>query len=267
MEEKKELLSSRVIVALSGGKASAWCANWAFENFNKEDIVLYFNDTKWEHQDLYRFMDDLSEYFNHQVLNDSDGRDPEQLFNDKHAIANNRMPFCSRILKANRMQSFYRDGDIIIFGIGPDEIQREDALNMVYLEIGNKKKKWADLRFPLIENNVSRGEIDLFLEKSGIKQPIIYDLGFEHNNCSGGCVRAGKRHWKHLFETLPEVYMDRERMENDFMKKFNKRATIFKDESLSEFRHRIENGLLSNYYNKPMKIKSRECVGICDYNN
>jgi len=108
----------RVIVALSGGKASAWCANWAFQNYDKKDIVLYFNDTKWEHVDLYRFLDDLSKYFDHPILYDSDGRNPEQLFNDQHAIANNRMPFCSRVLKAERLHNFYNDGDAIIFGIG-----------------------------------------------------------------------------------------------------------------------------------------------------
>ncbi len=31
-----------VIVTISGGKASAWCADWALKNYPKEDVVLYF---------------------------------------------------------------------------------------------------------------------------------------------------------------------------------------------------------------------------------
>lgn len=47
---------SRVIVAISGGKASAWCAGWALEKYDKNNVILYFNDVKWEDQDLYRFL-------------------------------------------------------------------------------------------------------------------------------------------------------------------------------------------------------------------
>jgi 3'-phosphoadenosine 5'-phosphosulfate sulfotransferase (PAPS reductase)/FAD synthetase len=258
----------RVIVALSGGKASAWCANWAFDNYRKEDIVLYFNDTKWEHKDLYRFLSDLSVYFDHPITSDSDGRSVDELFFDKHAIANNRMPFCSRILKADRLQKYYNDGDTIIFGIGPNEIDREDRLNAMYLSVGNKRKAWADLRFPLIENEIGASQVNEWLKSIGIEEPEIYKIGFEHNNCSGGCVRAGKKQWKMLYERLPEVYAQREQMEESFMEKFKKRATIFKDESLKEFRHRIETGQLSNYYNEPSgKQLNFECVGICDSEN
>ena len=53
-EEKSE----RHIVCLSGGVASSWVANWVNKNIDGEKI-FYFNDTKWEHPDLYRFLDDL----------------------------------------------------------------------------------------------------------------------------------------------------------------------------------------------------------------
>ena len=233
-------------------------------------ITLYFNDTKWEHSDLYRFLDDLSKYFDHPITYDSDGRSPEQLFNDQHAIANNRMPFCSRILKAERLHKYYNDGDIIIFGIAPHEAEREDKINGVYLDIGNKRQAWANLHYPLIENDVSKKQVDDWMESTGIKEPFIYTLGFEHNNCSGGCVRAGKLQWKMLYEKLPEVYLDRERMEEEFMKRHNKRATIFKNESLKEFRIRIETGQLSKYYSRTIDFGEQlsfECVGICDFNN
>lgn len=251
-----------VIVALSGGKASAWCANWAFANFAKDEIILYFNDTKWEHPDLYRFLNDLSKYFDHSITYDSDGRNPEQLFFDKKAIANNRMPFCSRILKAERLQKYYNHGDTIIFGIGIEEMHRASRIIQVYKSVAEKNNKWPKLTFPLIREKTTTEEINQFLIDANIQEPLLYSLGFTHNNCSGGCVRAGKKQWKLLYEKLPEVYAERERAEKEIRKFLKKDISIFKDETLEEFRMRIEEKRLSSYYDFDDN-KESECIGIC----
>lgn len=251
----------RIIVAISGGKASAWCAGWALKNYPKDDVILYFNDTKWEHKDLYRFLDELAVYFDKEITFDSDGRSPESLFYDNRAIANNRMPFCSRILKAERLQAFYKDGDTLVFGIGVDESQRINRLVGVYQTVAVKTGKWPKLRFPLISENMTSEKVNDWLTSIGIQEPLLYRLGFKHNNCSGGCVRAGKKHWKMLYEKLPEVYADRERVEREMQDFLGKKITIFKDESLEDFRGRIERGELSAYYDTD--DKETECIGIC----
>lgn len=251
----------RVIVAISGGKASAWCANWALNKYHKKSVILYFNDTKWEHPDLYRFLSDLSKYFNHPITEDSDGRSPEKLFIDSKAIANNRMPFCSRVLKAQRLQKYYKDGDTLVFGIGKDEQLRGKRIIEVYKAVSTKTGKDCKIELPLITEKVSTKDVDTFISNTGIKEPLLYRLGFTHNNCSGGCVRAGKKHWKLLYETLPEVYASRERVEKDMRERLGKDIHIFKDETLETFRGRIERGELSNYYNN--EEKEIECIGIC----
>jgi 3'-phosphoadenosine 5'-phosphosulfate sulfotransferase (PAPS reductase)/FAD synthetase len=249
-----------VIVAISGGKASAWCADWALKNYPKDDVILYFNDTKWEHPDLYRFLNDLSVYFNHPITFDSDGRSPEQLFYSHRTLANNRMPFCSEILKARRLQKFYKDGDTIIFGIGEDEPHRAHRIVGVYQAVASKRNEYPKLVFPLIIEKVTSRDIDSFLVDTRIEEPLLYKLGFSHNNCSGGCVRAGKKHWKLLYEKLPEVYAERERVEREVREYLGKDIHFFKDETLESFRGRIDRGELSSHYDdEPMK----ECVGIC----
>lgn len=250
-----------VIVALSGGKASAWCADWALRHYKKEDVILYFNDTKWEHEDLYRFLNDLSTYFKHPITFDSDGRSPEDLFYDKCAIANNRMPFCSRILKAERLQKFYKHKDVLIFGIGHDEEHRANRLYSVYQGVANRTNKWPLLVFPLIREAVTNDQIDAFLSSANIQEPLLYRLGFKHNNCSGGCVRAGKASWKLLLEKLPTVYAERERVEKDIREYIGKDVSIFKDETLEEFRLRISKGDVSNVVDDG--DTTTECVGIC----
>jgi len=91
-------------------------------------------------------------------------------------------------------------------------------------------------------------------------------MGFTHNNCSGGCVRAGKKQWKRLFEKLPDVYLDREKVEENIRKYLNKNVHFFKDETLRQFRKRIETGQLSSYYGNKLRTQKipSECVGICN---
>lgn len=250
------------IVAISGGKASAWCADWALKQYPKEDVILYFNDTKWEHLDLYRFLSDLERYFNHKIMFDSDGRSPEELFHDNNALANNRMPFCSRILKAERLQKFYKDGDTLVFGIGSDEPQRAKRLIEVYAAVAERTGRWPMLTFPLIRERVTKEQIDSFLRTAKIEVPLLYKLGFLHNNCSGGCVRAGKKQWKLLYEKLPEVYAERERVEREMREKLGKDISFFKDETLEEFRGRIERKELSAFYDTAEE-RETECIGIC----
>ena len=254
----------RIIVAISGGKSSAWCANWAIEKYGRDNVILYFNDTKWEHPDLYRFLDDLSNYLDKGITYDSDGRNPEQLFIDNRALANNRMPFCSRILKAKRLQKYYKDGDILVFGIAINEIERGRRIVGIYQTVSVKTGKKCKIKLPLITERIMPEDIDKFLQTIGIKEPLLYELGFSHNNCSGGCVRAGKKQWKRLYETLPKVYLDRERVENEMRVRVNKDIHFFKDETLEAFRLRIENKELSHYYDIKNENITTECIGICD---
>lgn len=47
-------------MGFSGGVTSAMCAGWALANFPKEEVILLFHDTKEEHKDTYRFMNEMS---------------------------------------------------------------------------------------------------------------------------------------------------------------------------------------------------------------
>jgi len=250
----------RVIVTLSGGLSSAWCAWWALREFPRKDVVLYFNDTKWEHPDLYRFLSDFTHFLQHPLTEDSDGRTPEQLFYDNRALANNLMPFCSRVLKANRLQSFFQDGDVLLFGIDGREAHRAQRIETVYTDIGSRTNRWVDVRFPIIEAGLTKGDINTFFMINNIRPPALYSLGFEHNNCSGGCVRAGKTQWVHLYRTLPDVYADRERVEEEMRKHTGRDIHFLKNETLRNLRLRADRGELSRRY-EPKNVT--ECVGVC----
>ncbi len=74
-----------------------------------------------------------------------------------------------------------------------------------------------------------------------------------------------------LYDRLPNVYADRERVEKEFREFSGKNVSFFKDETLTEFRKRIERGDLSGHYASDttegqlsmFDEAEFECIGIC----
>jgi 3'-phosphoadenosine 5'-phosphosulfate sulfotransferase (PAPS reductase)/FAD synthetase len=252
---------ARIIATISGGKASGYVAHWALQHYAKDDVVLYFNDTGWGHPDLYRFLRDLSTHLNHPITEDSDGRDVELLAYDEHAIPNNRMPFCSVQLKAERLQKYCLDGDVLLFGIGADELHRAARIAEVYAEVARRRRINLGIRFPLIEERISSATIDQFYSDNGIEIPALYRLGFKHNNCGGGCVRSSKRQWVHLLRVQPETFAERERFEMEIGEHFGKRMTMMKNISLQELRLAVEAQTEMVFPNEP---DVTDCIGVCN---
>lgn len=245
---------------MSGGKASGYVAWWTLQNYPKDNVILYFNDTGWEHPDLHRFLNDMSVFLNHPLTCDNDGRDVEMVAYDHHAIPNNRLPFCSHTLKAQRLQRFCQDGDVLLFGIGPNERHRAKRIKEVYEIVSVDRHITVKLRFPLIEYDVDDITIAQFYKNHAIDIPELYKLGFSHNNCGGGCVRSSKRQWLHLLQVQPETYAKRERFEQEIAEHFGKRMTILKDISLEQLRIRHQTQQSIEIGQEP---DVNDCIGIC----
>jgi 3'-phosphoadenosine 5'-phosphosulfate sulfotransferase (PAPS reductase)/FAD synthetase len=249
------------IVCLSGGKMSFYCADYAVKKYGVENVMLYFNDTKWEHADLYRFLKDIEYYFSKKIIIDADGRTPEQVFFDEKFLGNDRVPLCSKMLKAKRMQAYYKNNDNLIFGIGFEEKHRVPRIVAAYQKNYVLTGRYCTLEFPIVENNVMKNEIDTWFKRTGVQLPELYRLGFDHNNCSGGCVRQGKKQWRHLLDVLSEVYAQREQLEESFRMTSKKDVHFLKDITLRELREcRAPILDFENDY-------TPECIGICEFVN
>jgi hypothetical protein len=245
----------RHIVALSGGAGSAWVAIWAVRQ--GLDPVLYFNDTKWEDQDLYRFNADLSAYLGIPITEDSDGRSPEDVFYDMRFLGNNRVPLCSRVLKAERLQKYAQQGDMLYFGIEPTEPHRAIRIKQIYESLG------VSVRFPLIETGTDKSQIFADLESFGLRLPRMYAEGFSHNNCAGGCVRAGEAHWKITYRVRPDVFQQRMELEDTMREYLGGNPTILKGQTLRQLKARID-AQPEIDFGEPDAV---ECVGICNLEN
>jgi 3'-phosphoadenosine 5'-phosphosulfate sulfotransferase (PAPS reductase)/FAD synthetase len=257
--------SNRHIVCVSGGIASAVVAKWVKDNIDGE-IIYYFNDVLWEDWDLYRFIYELETELDIKLMRDNDGRTPEQVFYDSKMLGSNRTPICSKILKAERLQQFVNNGDTVYFGIDTQEIHRAARITPIYERLGCKTV------FPLIDNYIFRAQQFEVIEQLGIQIPRMYIDGFKHNNCGGGCVRAGANQWISLLKTYPEVYADRERIEVEFTiwnnaRRLKKTPTykareyhFMKDISLKQLRLDYEKGNDIVFDDDEWQ---GECIGVC----
>lgn len=217
--------NSKVVVGYSGGVTSAWAAAWALRMFPKDDVVWLFHDTKEEHSDTYRFLKEFAEVVGHPITERSDGRSVTEVFRDEGAIANNRMAFCSRILKAEQRDKYFAE-------------LRSQGVNSIHNVLGFTAMEWQRIQratarslqsgyyvnFPLVNNKITKQMAADYCLSLGVKPPEMYRWS-EHANCIG-CVRGGKAYWLKVAEHEPEVFKLRCELEAEFG------HTILKDTSL-----------------------------------
>lgn len=205
------------IIFFSGGKSSFSVADWVKTRYQEDNVVLYFTDTKWEDDDLYRFINEASDALELPMLTHADGRNPVELMFEKKLVFNSRIGDCSKILKMRVARQFLKKGiepevvewrnkqylksedfvtnATLYFGIGWEEMHREGPI----------RKNWKpfDVVMPLIDEVIDNNQV---LAKYGIREPRLYALGFVHNNCTAMCVKAGMGHHRNLRDKLPDVF-------------------------------------------------------------
>lgn len=207
------------IIFFSGGKSSFSAADFVKTHFPDDNIVLYFTDTLWEDEDLYRFIYEASDKLELPMLIHSRGITPAQLMVQQKFMANNRVGTCSKELKMKVSSQYLKKGivpevekwhnkqflkaedfitgAILYFGIGFEEMHREGPIRANW--------KPFEVKMPLIENIIDN---DAILARYGIRQPRMYDMQFSHNNCKGRCVKAGQGHFKNLLMKDEKTFIE-----------------------------------------------------------
>lgn len=194
-------------------------------NFPKEEVVLLFHDTKEEDADTYRFLHEMSAALDHPITERSDGRSVTDLAYDENMLPNNRVPFCSRILKIEPGEKYITEllnaGNEVLKIVGfsamePDRVQRATAASW---------KMNYTVRFPIIEEGVSKQEChDWCSCTMGVPAADMYSWS-DHANCPG-CVRGGKAYWLAVKENRPAVFEQRKALEAEFGHTFSGRYSL-----------------------------------------
>lgn len=203
----------------SGGIGSFMTAKRVVDAVGTEGVTLLFSDVKGmtedenigEDPDTYRFISEAAAFLGCELVTLRDGRDIWQVFEAERFLGNSRIAPCSHQLKQKPAKKWIRDNcdpanTMIYIGIDWTETHRLEAV----------AKGYAPFRIaaPMtVEPYLTKKQMIELTESYGIKAPRLYSLGFSHNNCGGGCVRAGQKQFKHLLDVMPDRFATWEKQE------------------------------------------------------
>jgi hypothetical protein len=242
------------VVMFSGGIGSWMTAKRVVEQFGPEDVILLFSDVKGdtenphigEDEDTYRFIEEASKMLGAELVTLVEGRNIWEVFKDRKFLGNSRLAPCSHELKQKPAKKWIWDNcdpaDTMIYvGIDWSEAHRLAAVERGYSPYHVAAPLTAE---PFYTKQQMIDEA----EKLGLRAPRLYSMGFKHNNCGGGCVRAGHKQFKNLLDKMPERFAEWEKQEEKMQDFLGVEVTILSRTidgkktpfSLTDLRHAAE---------------------------
>ena len=217
-------MSNRYVSWFSCGAASAIATKIMLA---ERSIEIVYCLVKEEHEDNLRFLKDCEKWFGQEIIILENETYQGSCFNvfEKNYFRTPSGSPCTRALKQQVRLKFQRPSDVIIFGFTAEE---EDRLNR-FIDNNNE----IDVRAPLIEQGLTKGEVLAMVQRAGIKLPIMYELGYEHNNCVG-CVKGGMGYWNKIRKDFPDRFKQYADMEK------RKGYTILKDKNGPLYLHDLD---------------------------
>lgn len=249
-------LETKHVVMFSGGIGSWATAKLVAKKHGTDNLYLVFSDVKGnnesphvgEDEDTYKFIDAAVENIGGKYVYLNEGRDIWQVFKDSNFLGNSRLAKCSHVLKQKPAWDWIvancePENTVVYVGIDWTETHRLPSIVKNYLPY----KVEAPLTEPPYQD---KPQLIEQAKQEGLPIPRLYTLGFSHNNCGGGCVRAGHGQFKKLLQIMPERYEVWEQKEEEVRQHLGKDVSILNDRSgggprrpltLAEFRKRVEN--------------------------
>ena len=189
----------RIVCRFSCGAASAAATKLALAEYGHERVVITRSDTGAEHPDNERFMADCIRWFNHPIIVVKSDKyiDTWDVWKKERFIKSMKGAPCTGALKREPHYPFERPSDIMVFGYTNEEQDRADRLQKENFE--------RVLKFPLIENDMSKADCLGLVSRAGIEIPMMYRLGFQNNNCIG-CPKGGRGYWNMIRKHFPDQF-------------------------------------------------------------
>lgn len=191
----------RVVSWFSCGAASAVATKLAIADYGlAHDIVVARCVVREEHPDNDRFAADCEKWFGVPIVNlinkEFDGSVYNVITARKYISGVQGAP-CTMLLKKQVRLDFQLPDDKHIFGYCAEEQDRYDA----FLDANN-----IDCDAPLIERQLSHADCLGMLQNAGIELPVMYGLGYKHNNCCPCTKATGAGYWNKIRTDFPEKF-------------------------------------------------------------
>ena len=199
------------LVSLSGGIASAVAADRAIARYGRAKVRLWFADTMWESDELYRFRDQCMQRWGGRLYTFRDGRNPLEVSSDKSLIPSPHTAPCTRVLKIEPFRAMlYRMPKpiTVLLGLDWSEMHRITERNTYHRKQGKPRKPtgyhhqiagvYED--YPLLWQPYEFRPYAEVVRSWGIEPSAVYAAGAGHDNCGGACVKQGIGDWVRLYD-------------------------------------------------------------------
>ena len=199
----------RVVSWFSAGVSSAVATALALKEYPDMDIV--YIDIDNHHPDSLRFVDDCEAYFGKKIERlKSPYLSVERVIQQFRYINSPYGARCTEVLKKRVRKEWEREHKPTHYVWGmdssPREVKRAERIVDTMPEFEHI--------FPLIDEQIPKGEAHGLIEHWGIKRPVMYDLGYPNNNCIG-CVKGKRGYWNKIRVDFPEVFERMAKLERE----------------------------------------------------
>ena len=166
---------------------------------NPREVVVARCRIDEEHPDNDRFAAECSAWFGHPIVEPRSeyGTSIYGVFEKRKYIAGVSGAPCTLHLKKQVREAFERSGDIQVFGYTAEEAGRADRMLDANAHVR--------LLTPLIERGLTHADCLAMVERAGIELPVLYRMGYQHNNCVG-CVKGGAGYWNKVRVDFPVAF-------------------------------------------------------------
>lgn len=191
---------SRVVCWFSCGAASSVATKLAITQYAGQQIVIARCIVKEEHPDNDRFAADCEKWFGMPITNlisEKYNGSIYEVFEKRKYISGIAGAPCTMLLKKQVRLDYQKPDDKHVFGYCAEEQSRWDG----FLDANN-----IDAVSPLMERGLEHSDCLAMIEHAGIELPVMYKLGYQHNNCIG-CVKAsGAGYWNKIRDDFPAEF-------------------------------------------------------------
>lgn len=196
------------IVWFSCGGASAVTARIMAKQIPEAHIV--YCRVENEHEDNLRFLADCEKWIGKEIeiIKSEKFTDVDDVIEKRKYIAGLAGAPCTTELKRNVRLNYTDISDIQYWGFTLEEKKRADNFT--------QRNPLLINRYPLIEYGIKKNDCLALIKEAGIELPMMYKLGYDHNNCIG-CVKSGSpKYWNMVRRDFPEVFKKRAEQERKF---------------------------------------------------
>ncbi len=202
---------NKLISWFSAGVSSAVATKIAINDLGCEEII--YIKIEDEHPDNDRFVRECQSWFGGDIMVlQSPYKSVDQVNRSQRYINSINGAPCTKLLKIRVREHWESLRKLekykYVFGLDSTEGQRIPRLEKLM-----PPPKY-ELIFPLMEHDIDKKAAHCLFEKTGIKRPIMYELGYPNNNCIG-CVKGKFGYWNKIREDFPEIFALRAARERD----------------------------------------------------